>query len=45
MVGVVVWDYLSPYDITGNYPHLVIVGTGLAFGFLVMVFDVDGLED
>ncbi|XP_028092498.1 choline/ethanolaminephosphotransferase 1 [Camellia sinensis] len=35
LVGVVVWDYLSPYDITGNYPHLVIVGTGLAFGFLV----------
>ncbi|GMY26739.1 choline/ethanolaminephosphotransferase 1-like isoform X1 [Fagus crenata] len=33
--GVVVWDYLSPSDIMGNYPHLVIVGTGLAFGFLV----------
>uniref|UniRef100_A0A5B7A7N3 Putative choline/ethanolaminephosphotransferase 1 n=1 Tax=Davidia involucrata TaxID=16924 RepID=A0A5B7A7N3_DAVIN len=32
---VLVWDYLSPNDITGNYPHLVIVGTGLAFGFIV----------
>ncbi|CAL5419068.1 unnamed protein product [Camellia sinensis] len=28
-------DYLSPYDLIGNYPHLVIVGTGFAFGFLV----------
>ncbi|ONH90987.1 hypothetical protein PRUPE_8G087200 [Prunus persica] len=27
--------YLSPADIMGNYPHLVIVGTGLAFGYLV----------
>uniref|UniRef100_A0A5B7BV16 Putative choline/ethanolaminephosphotransferase 1 n=1 Tax=Davidia involucrata TaxID=16924 RepID=A0A5B7BV16_DAVIN len=33
--GVLVWDYLSPYDIMGNYPHLVVMGTGLAFGFLV----------
>ncbi|KAA8532796.1 hypothetical protein F0562_032829 [Nyssa sinensis] len=33
--AVLVWDYLSPNDIIGNYPHLVIVGTGLAFGFLV----------
>ncbi|KAI3452956.1 hypothetical protein Pfo_009619 [Paulownia fortunei] len=33
--GVLVWDYLSPTDVMGNYPHLVIVGTGLAFGFLV----------
>ncbi|XP_059655589.1 choline/ethanolaminephosphotransferase 1 isoform X1 [Cornus florida] len=33
--GVLVWDYLSPNDIMVNYPHLVIVGTGLAFGFLV----------
>ena len=33
--GVLVWDYLSPNDIIGNYPHLVVVGTGLAFGFLV----------
>ncbi|KAJ7961797.1 Choline/ethanolaminephosphotransferase 1 [Quillaja saponaria] len=33
--GVLVWDYLSPSDIMGNYPHLVIIGTGLAFGFLV----------
>lgn len=29
-------DYLSPSDIMGNYPHLVILGTGLAFGFLVV---------
>ncbi|KAI4357915.1 hypothetical protein L6164_001831 [Bauhinia variegata] len=33
--GVFVWDYLSPSDIMRNYPHLVIIGTGLAFGFLV----------
>ncbi|XP_042488225.1 choline/ethanolaminephosphotransferase 1 [Macadamia integrifolia] len=33
--GVLVWDYLSPSGIIGNYPHLVVVGTGLAFGFLV----------
>ncbi|CAA2976583.1 choline ethanolaminephosphotransferase 1 [Olea europaea subsp. europaea] len=35
LAGVVVWDYLSPTDLMGNYPHLVVVGTGLAFGFLV----------
>ncbi|TYH23224.1 hypothetical protein ES288_A04G192300v1 [Gossypium darwinii] len=35
MGGVLIWDYLSPSDIMGNYPHLVILGTGLAFGFLV----------
>lgn len=29
-------DYLSPEDIIRNYPHLVIIGTGLAFGFLVV---------
>ncbi|GAB4846302.1 Cholinephosphotransferase 1 [Ancistrocladus abbreviatus] len=33
--GVIIWDYLSPSDLIRNYPHLVIVGTGLAFGFLV----------
>ncbi|KAF3430980.1 hypothetical protein FNV43_RR25710 [Rhamnella rubrinervis] len=33
--GVLAWDYLSTSDIMGNYPHLVVVGTGLAFGFLV----------
>ncbi|XP_073139722.1 choline/ethanolaminephosphotransferase 1 isoform X2 [Henckelia pumila] len=33
--GVLVWDYISPIDLMGNYPHLVVVGTGLAFGFLV----------
>ncbi|XP_022725371.1 choline/ethanolaminephosphotransferase 1 isoform X2 [Durio zibethinus] len=35
MGGVLIWDYLSPSDIMANYPHLVILGTGLAFGFLV----------
>ncbi|OAY31221.1 choline/ethanolaminephosphotransferase 1 [Manihot esculenta] len=35
MGGVLVWDYLSPSDIMGKYPHLVVLGTGLAFGFLV----------
>ncbi|XP_050945524.1 choline/ethanolaminephosphotransferase 2-like [Cucumis melo] len=33
--GVFAWDHLSPSDIIGSYPHLVITGTGLAFGFLV----------
>ncbi|KAI8533071.1 hypothetical protein RHMOL_Rhmol11G0267600 [Rhododendron molle] len=28
-------DYLSPNDLMGTYPHSVILGTGLAFGFLV----------
>uniref|UniRef100_A0A803LV61 Uncharacterized protein n=1 Tax=Chenopodium quinoa TaxID=63459 RepID=A0A803LV61_CHEQI len=28
-------DYLSPSDLIGTYPHLVVMGTGLAFGFLV----------
>ncbi|KAK4263697.1 hypothetical protein QN277_029078 [Acacia crassicarpa] len=36
LVGaVLLWNYLSPSDILGDYPHLVIIGTGLAFGFLV----------
>ncbi|KAG6429832.1 hypothetical protein SASPL_107886 [Salvia splendens] len=33
--GVLFWDYLSPLDLLGNYPHLVILGIGLSFGFLV----------
>ncbi|KAK9091985.1 hypothetical protein Syun_026896 [Stephania yunnanensis] len=33
--GVLLWDYLSPADLMRDYPHLVILGTGLAFGFLV----------
>ncbi|XP_062077040.1 choline/ethanolaminephosphotransferase 1-like [Humulus lupulus] len=33
--GVLAWDYLSPSDIIRSYPHLVVLGTGLAFGFLV----------
>ncbi|CAN1786387.1 Choline/ethanolaminephosphotransferase 1 [Linum perenne] len=35
MGGILVWGYLSPSDVIGNYPHLVVLGTGLAFGFLV----------
>ncbi|KAK3421774.1 choline/ethanolaminephosphotransferase 1 [Eucalyptus grandis] len=35
LTGVLTWDYLSPSDIMGRYPHLVVIGTGLAFGFLV----------
>ncbi|XP_058721961.1 choline/ethanolaminephosphotransferase 1-like [Vicia villosa] len=33
--GVLIWDYLSPSDIIASYPHLVVMGTGLAFGYLV----------
>lgn len=35
MIGVLVWSFLSPSDIMGNQPHLVIIGTGFAFGYLV----------
>ncbi|KAL8121016.1 choline/ethanolaminephosphotransferase 1 [Apium graveolens] len=35
MAGILIWDYLSPYNIMVNYPHMVVMGTGLAFGFLV----------
>ncbi|KAL0692679.1 hypothetical protein Bca4012_059859 [Brassica carinata] len=35
LAGVLTWDYLSPIDLIRNYPHLVVLGTGLAFGFLV----------
>ncbi|TQD83610.1 hypothetical protein C1H46_030848 [Malus baccata] len=35
LVGVLAWGYLSPADIMGNYPHLVVLGSGLAFGYLV----------
>ncbi|EEF47638.1 Diacylglycerol Cholinephosphotransferase [Ricinus communis] len=35
MGGVLVWDYLSASNLMESYPHLVILGTGLAFGFLV----------
>lgn len=35
MGQVLAWDYLSPNDIMRNYPHMVVLGTGLAFGFLV----------
>ncbi|XP_078440010.1 choline/ethanolaminephosphotransferase 1-like [Wolffia australiana] len=33
--GVLVWSFLSPDDIMKNNPHLLLIGTGLAFGFLV----------
>ncbi|CAH9128873.1 unnamed protein product [Cuscuta epithymum] len=33
--GVLLWEYISPSGLIRNYPHLFIVGTGLAFGFLV----------
>ncbi|WZY97677.1 hypothetical protein YC2023_070006 [Brassica napus] len=33
--GVLIWDYLSPINLIETYPHLVVLGTGLAFGFLV----------
>jgi len=29
-------SFLSPSDIMKNHPHLVIIGTGFAFGFLVV---------
>ncbi|XP_064982695.1 choline/ethanolaminephosphotransferase 1 isoform X1 [Musa acuminata AAA Group] len=35
MTGVLIWSYLSPSDVMCNHPHLLIVGTGFAFGFLV----------
>ncbi|PUZ73758.1 hypothetical protein GQ55_1G013300 [Panicum hallii var. hallii] len=35
LAGVLVWSYLSPSDIMRNQPHLLIIGTGFAFGFLV----------
>ncbi|XP_074573367.1 choline/ethanolaminephosphotransferase 1-like [Curcuma longa] len=35
MAGVLVWSYLSPSDFMREHPHLLIVGTGFAFGFLV----------
>uniref|UniRef100_A0A1D1Y2B4 Putative CDP-alcohol phosphatidyltransferase class-I family protein 3 n=1 Tax=Anthurium amnicola TaxID=1678845 RepID=A0A1D1Y2B4_9ARAE len=35
MGGVLIWSILSPDDVMRNYPHLLIIGTGFAFGFLV----------
>ncbi|XP_008811957.1 choline/ethanolaminephosphotransferase 1-like isoform X1 [Phoenix dactylifera] len=35
LAGVLIWSNLSPSDIMYNHPHLIIVGTGFAFGFLV----------
>eukprot|EP01018_Ginkgo_biloba_P036706 Gb_32681 [translate_table: standard] len=33
--GVAIWGLLSPSDVLGSQPHLLLLGTGLAFGFLV----------
>ncbi|KAM0870156.1 hypothetical protein ACQ4PT_040211 [Festuca glaucescens] len=35
MAGSLVWSYVSPSDIMRTQPHLLIIGTGFAFGFLV----------
>jgi len=35
LAGVLIWSSLSPSDIMAKYPHLLIIGTGFAFGFLV----------
>ncbi|CAK9228192.1 unnamed protein product [Sphagnum troendelagicum] len=35
LAAVTLWGWLSPSDIFRNQPHLVILGTGFAFGFLV----------
>ncbi|KAJ6824278.1 choline/ethanolaminephosphotransferase 1-like isoform X1 [Iris pallida] len=35
VVSVLIWSFLSPSDIMRNHPHLLIVGTGFAFGYLV----------
>lgn len=33
--GVFIWGMLSPSDVLGSQPHLLLVGTGFAFGYLV----------
>ncbi|KAK1409700.1 hypothetical protein QVD17_36229 [Tagetes erecta] len=33
--AIILWDCMSPSDLIGTYPHMVVMGTGLAFGFLV----------
>eukprot|EP00252_Welwitschia_mirabilis_P026871 TRINITY_DN8981_c0_g1_i1.p1 TRINITY_DN8981_c0_g1~~TRINITY_DN8981_c0_g1_i1.p1 ORF type:complete len:390 (-),score=40.41 TRINITY_DN8981_c0_g1_i1:507-1676(-) len=33
--GVGIWSMLSPSDVLGNEPHLLLVGSGFAFGYLV----------
>ncbi|KAL7612195.1 choline/ethanolaminephosphotransferase 1 isoform X1 [Lactuca sativa] len=35
LVVVILWDCMSPSNLIDNYPHMVVMGTGLAFGFLV----------
>ncbi|KAM0866480.1 hypothetical protein ACQ4PT_042606 [Festuca glaucescens] len=35
MAGALIWSYVSPSDIMRTQPHLLIIGTGFAFGFLV----------
>ncbi|KVI09614.1 hypothetical protein Ccrd_011993 [Cynara cardunculus var. scolymus] len=37
LLGVILlWDCMSPSNLIVNYPHMVVMGTGLAFGFLVV---------
>ncbi|GJN00636.1 hypothetical protein PR202_ga17832 [Eleusine coracana subsp. coracana] len=36
LFGVTVWCYLSPSDIMRNQPHLLVIGTGFNFGYLVV---------
>lgn len=33
--GVFIWGMLSPSDVLGSQPHLLLVGTGFAFGYVV----------
>ncbi|KAH7283004.1 hypothetical protein KP509_35G056000 [Ceratopteris richardii] len=33
--GISLWGILSPSDILGRHPHMVLLGIGLAFGYLV----------
>ncbi|KAK4784506.1 hypothetical protein SAY86_018874 [Trapa natans] len=35
LVGILAWDHLSTINLIASHPHMVIMGSGLAFGFLV----------
>nr|AAT08019.1 putative aminoalcoholphosphotransferase [Zea mays] len=35
LAGVAIWCYLSPSSIMRNQPHLLVIGTGFNFGYLV----------
>ncbi|XP_062233359.1 choline/ethanolaminephosphotransferase 1-like isoform X2 [Phragmites australis] len=35
VAGVAIWCHLSPSDIMRNQPHLLVIGTGFNFGYLV----------